>query len=204
MSLGLREPSLPPALRAVAQRELGETATTRRDALSELNRRVSCAREQNDRLTELQRESEGEAQIDDKFLLRFLRCKKFDVERSYGVWVGYHRYRRENAAIFRELNATSVQHVWRSGVIGGLPTRDRKGRAVLVSFPGRWNPDEVTLEELLGAMVLQLEHLIASEETQVHGIVFIADFEGFSFAQATSLKPWYFQKMASLVQVNTM
>ena len=208
MSVDLKEPSLPPSLAAVATHELGETSSTRRDSLRELRRRISSVTE----LTELERsdgqpeqrrasEAHLELELDDRYLLRFLRCKKFDVGRSYSVWEGYHRFRRENEEMFRELTPGSVRHVWHSGVIGGLTERDRKGRAVLVSFPGRWDPEEVRLEEVLGALVLQLERLVASEETQVQGIVLVADFEGFSFSQATSLKPWYFQKMTSLVQV---
>lgn len=180
---------LSPELAALAARELNETPSARRQALAEMRRRLSESRRFSG------------AELSDGFLLRFLRCKKFDVARSVTVYERYHSFREENQKLFTDLCAEGVQHVWEAGVVGGLPSRDRKGRAVMVSFPGRWDPEQHSLEEVLKALVLQLEHLIRSEETQVTGIVLLADFRDFSLYHARSIRPWYFQLMTSLVQV---
>ena len=70
----------------------------------------------------------------------------------------------------------------------------------MVAFPGRWNPEAHSLEDILRAMILQLEYFITSVETQINGIVLIADFNNFSLYQARCIRPWYFQLMSSLVQ----
>ena len=175
--------SLPPDLAAIALRELSESPKSRRLALRELRKKIQ------------------ELVVEDAVLLRFLRCKKFDVRRSLSVYQGYQRFRAEHSELFDGLEPQSVQHVWESGVVGALKSRDKEGRSVMVGFPGRWDPVEHSLEDVLKALVLQLEHLIESEETQIKGIVLIADFKAFSFYQARCLRPWYFQRMASLVQV---
>jgi len=193
MSLDLKEHSLPPELAATALRELNETPTMRREGLRELRRRVAETEDADDTLV-----------ADSAFLLRFLRCKKFDVNRSFSVYQGYCRFRRDNADMLEDLDPHSVRHVWDGGVIGALSARDKKGRSVMVGFPGRWEPCEHGLEDVLRALVLQLEHLIVSEETQVNGIVLIADFKNFSLYQARCLRPWYFQMMTSLVQVRIL
>lgn len=181
--------ALSPELAVIAAKELNESPARRSQALFKLRER-------------LQSECTGYEHQSDAFLLRFLRCKKFDVERSLCVYERYHSFRDENADLFAELSADSVRHIWEAGVLGGLQERDRNGRAVMIAFPGRWNPEEHSLEDMLKALVLQLEYLIRSDETQVTGIVLIADFKDFSFYHARSVRPWYFQLMTALVQVS--
>ena len=177
---------LSPELAAVAALELGETPATRRQAISELRRVL---------------EQDGHKEEEYHVLLRFLRCKKFDVQRALSVYNGYRSFREDNPDIFKDLNTAQVRHIWQSGVLGGLSTRDIKGRSVMVSFPGRWDPETHSLSDMLRAMVLQLENLIQSNETQIHGIVLIADFKDFSLYQARCIRPWYFQMLSALVQV---
>lgn len=180
---------LSPELAPIAARELNETPTTRRQSLTELKRRLN---------------KDKEVLEDDTILLRFLRCKKFDVQRAISVYDGYHSYRRDNPCLFKDLSISSVNHIWESGVLGGLKDRDKKGRAIMVAFPGRWNPEEHSLEDMLRAMIIQLEHYIQSIETQINGIVLIADFTDFSLYQARCIRPWYIQMMSALVQVSSV
>jgi len=88
----------------------------RREGLRELRRRVAETEDADDTLV-----------ADSAFLLRFLRCKKFDVNRSFSVYQGYCRFRRDNADMLEDLDPHSVRHVWDGGVIGALSARDKKG-----------------------------------------------------------------------------
>ena len=179
---------LPPDLAAMAARELNETPPVRRQALIEFRQALG--------------EEEGERVLDeDALLLKFLRCKKFDVSRSLSVYNGYRAFRRENKELFTDLTPSRVGHIWDNGLLGALESRDKHGRAVMVSFPGAWDPETQSLDDILRAMVLQLEHLIENTTTQVTGIVLIADFKDFSLYQAKCIRPWFFQAMSSLVQV---
>lgn len=195
--------ALPPNLAEVAQRELNETPAARTECLIQLRQRLQLSEEQN-----IVEEDDGtkeeavDASIpDDRFLLRFLRSKKFNVQRSYAMYGNYRRFFRDHPEIAAGLNPKAVRHVWDEGVLGGLKQRDLRGRSVIVTFPGRWDPASHALEDVLRALVLQLEYMIMSEETQVKGFVLLADFTDFSFHQMRSLKPWYIQTMATLMQV---
>lgn len=203
--------SLPPHLAEVARLELNETPSTRAECLRQLRQRLrrrSLDSETYSDEDEAEESEEGESYDregveipDDRFLLRFLRSKKFDVRRSQAMYERYRRFFCDNPAVATGLNPHAVRHVWDAGVLGGLRDRDRRGRSVMVAFPGRWDPAAHSLEDVLRAMILQLEHMILSEETQVNGIVLVADFTNFSFYHVRCLKPWYFQTMATLVQV---
>ena len=184
--------SLPPDLAVVAARELNETPQLRRQALIEFRKALNEEEAQEDRSTTPE---------DDSVLLRFLRCKKFDVSRSLSVYNGYKAFRRSNRELFNDLTPSRVSHIWDNGLLGALESRDKHGRAVMVSFPGAWDPETQPLEDVLRAMILQLEHLIENTTTQVTGIVLIADFKDFSLYQAKCIRPWFFQGMSSLVQV---
>lgn len=185
--------SLSPELAAVAARELNETPAIRRTAMAEIKQQLT---------------SEGgekeQSSTNEGLLLKCLRCKKFDVQRAVSVYQGYRSFRDNYPDIFTNLTCSSVRHVWDSGLLGALETRDRHGRAVMISFPGQWDPETQQLEDILKSMVLQLEYLIESPETQVNGIVLIADFKDFTLYQARCIRPWFFQMMSSLVQVSTV
>lgn len=68
---------LPTSVRAVAERELGETPSRRRAELKNLRRLIA--------------EEEGfNPRQDDAFLLRFLRCRKYDADRAFKVSENYN------------------------------------------------------------------------------------------------------------------
>lgn len=198
--------ALPPNLAEVARRELNETPAARTECLIQLRQRLQLSKNQTH-----YEEQEGDAGTkeeavdasipDDKFLLRFLRSKKFNVQRSYAMYENYRQFFRDHPEIAAGLNPKAVRHVWDDGVLGGLRHRDLRGRSVIVTFPGRWDPASHALEDVLCALVLQLEYMIMSEETQVKGFILLADFTNFSFHQMRCLKPWYIQTMATLMQV---
>lgn len=211
--------SLPPSLAEVARRELNETPAARTECLIQFRRRLSRnailyrtsnGSEDDDSSPEYSGSSEVNDDVpDDAILLRFLRSKKFDVQRSCAMYENYIQFFRDHpqlSSVLRESPTASeaVRHVWEAGVVGGLRERDARGRSVLVTFPGRWNPAKHSLEDVLLALVLQLEFMITSEETQVRGFVLVADFTDFSLHQMRSLKPWYIQTLSTLMQVSLL
>ena len=215
MTADLGDHSLPPDLAEVARRELNETPAARTECLIQFRRRLTrnalcygmCSDDGGEEDGYYSAESSASSEEgvpDDRFLLRFLRSKKFDVQRSYAMYKNYHQFFRDHPELSLGLDdIEKIRHVWDAGVVGGLKERDAHGRGVLLTFPGRWDPALHSLEDVLRALVLQLEFMIASEETQVRGFVLVADFTDFSLYQMRSLKPWYFQTMSTLMQVYT-
>ena len=75
---------------------------------------------------------------DAAFLLRFLRAKKFDVERAYQLILKHYEVKCEtkNKELFSNMRPSAVRHVLDDGVTGVLTQRDKFGRRVLIFRPG--------------------------------------------------------------------
>lgn len=110
--------------------ELFEVPEERLDKIAELREKIIVA----------QRSSEHKgifSRQDDSFLLRFLRAKKFDVERSLQLYLNYYKYRHKHAQLMSDLSVQSVQHVLQRGLFAVLDTPSNTGSKVLVVFPAR-------------------------------------------------------------------
>lgn len=57
------------------------------------------------------------------------------------------------------------------------------------------------MTENIRAIYLSLEKLIESEETQVNGIVILADYEGVGLSQASHFGPFIAKKVIGILQV---
>ena len=182
-------PELSYSLREKARKELNETPEVQVEALTDLRRRI------------LSQCPTSEARTDSAYLIRFLRPKKYVVSKALTLYKNYHKIRRTHPEVFEELEPKHVQHVWKSCFVGGLPSKDREGRRIMVVSPQYWRPHEVSLKDALRSLICQLEYIIDDEETQINGIVLIADFSKFTFEQARSLRPTYIQLFVNLIQV---
>lgn len=77
--------------------------------------------------------------MDDDFLLRFLRARKFDYDRAYQLLLNYYQIRAENKDIFKDLRPSAVKPVLDAGVSIVLPQRDKHGRRILLFRPGQYS-----------------------------------------------------------------
>ena len=67
---------------------------------------------------------------DGPFLLRFLRARKFDIERALALYVKYYHNRVVYSGVFEEFTPQSCANVLRSGVLRVLEHRMRDGAKV--------------------------------------------------------------------------
>ncbi|TFK03759.1 lathosterol oxidase [Platysternon megacephalum] len=116
--------------------------------------------------------------LDDAFLLRFLRARKFDYDRALQLLVNYHSCRRSWPEVFNNLKPSAIKAVLASGFVTVLPHLDTEGRHVVCIRPDRWTPSNYPITENIRAIYLTLEKLIQSEETQVNGKAHITIFTG--------------------------
>lgn len=124
---------------------------------------------------------------DDKFLLCFLRARKFDITRATKLFVNYFKYRHKYASMLGELTPEAVKPALSQNIISILPHRTNNGSKILMAHFGKVNFDELIMEDLMKAMVILLDHMIKDEETQVHGIAFCEDLDGMSFLDMMKL-----------------
>lgn len=138
--------------------------------------------------------------LDDAFLLRFLRARKFDYDRAMQLLLNYHCSRRAWPEVFHDLRPSTVKHVLDLGFLTVLPRPDPHGRYILCLRPGKWKPNDYPFVDNIRAIYLTLEKLIQPEETQVNGIVILADYTGVGLSQASSLGPFLAKKVVGILQ----
>lgn len=76
--------------------------------------------------------------LDDAFLLRFLRARKFDYDRALQLLVNYHCCRRSWPEVFTNLRPSAIKPVLESGFVTVLPHLDPEGRHVVCIRPGNF------------------------------------------------------------------
>ena len=115
---------------------------------------------------------------DAEFLIRFLRARKFDYERSYALLESYYRMRAQHPHIYRALKPSAVEQLWADGVTQVLPHPDKFGRRIIYYRPGKLQYDKYSVDDFLKAANMNLEHIIRDEVTQVNGVVVISNGDG--------------------------
>ncbi|XP_064480887.1 alpha-tocopherol transfer protein-like isoform X2 [Ornithodoros turicata] len=171
----------------IAERELRETPLKRQKDLNLMREMIRSDPEMNPR-------------TDDAFLLRFLRCRKFDCHRAYKVLRQYYKLRHNNPQLFKAFHPTNQKETFRHNLQMVLPDRDPKGCAVFIFKGGHWNPYTCTAEDIFRANVMCLEQAIMDPVTQVTGIVALMDMKGFSFTHLRFCPASHLQKVVSLIQ----
>lgn len=71
-------------------------------------------------------------------------------------------------------------------------------------FTGKWKPNDYPFVDNVRAIYLTLEKLIQPEETQVNGIVILADYTGVGMSQASNPGPFLAKKVVSILQVRNL
>ncbi|XP_019637472.1 PREDICTED: alpha-tocopherol transfer protein-like [Branchiostoma belcheri] len=157
--------TLSSALKKLAEDELNETDSNR-------DRDIQALREKVRGLPGLNSRTDG------GFLVRFLRTRKYNVERAFQLVQSYYKARVDAPEFYDNFTPSSVRHVLDSGIVAVLRDRDKEGRRIVVFRIDKWNPVVITLAEIFKTGFLLMEKIIEEEETQVAGVVFIEDLAG--------------------------
>lgn len=72
------------------------------------------------------------------------------------------------------------------------------------AFTGKWKPNDYPFVDNVRAIYLTLEKLIQPEETQVNGVVILADYTGVGMSQASNPGPFLAKKVVSILQVRNV
>ncbi|XP_070539581.1 alpha-tocopherol transfer protein-like [Ptychodera flava] len=170
-----------------AKRELNEDPATRQQKLNELRDLFKNRPDINFRL-------------DDAFLLRFLRNKKFDVDRTLKALIHYYKVRRDYREIFDNYKPSAVRDTLNFQHDFICPSRDKEGRVVFVTRIGLM--DEYDVTEVVKAQLLLLETLLCDEEVQVNGMVYAVDWAKLSSKDMKYTSPMMLKKVTDVYLIH--
>lgn len=155
-----------------AKSELGEDPDTRSELIQKLRDSLTQWKPQT-----IEEKSLVVRNVDSRFLLMFLRARKFDENKALQLYVGYLKFRHKHS----QWLSKSVEHVYESGVVKVLNSRALDGSKVICIYPGNWDTSSVPFLDNFHATFLVMDKLIQDEETQVHGFSILYDFTNSSF-----------------------
>ncbi|XP_066582190.1 alpha-tocopherol transfer protein-like [Prorops nasuta] len=163
----------------VAKDELREDKNTRDQALMQMRDWIKM----NPRIEN--------CRLDGQFLLRFLRCKKFNVPMAQEAVERYLLLRQVYHPAFHHLDCSdsTIEELLTLGYLFAAPGRDVKGRRVIIARPGVFDPHKYTNADMCRIHAVTYETLMEDEESQVRGFVHFADGAGVSFPHLTLFTP---------------
>ncbi|XP_050101255.1 alpha-tocopherol transfer protein-like isoform X2 [Anopheles aquasalis] len=179
--------------REKAEKELGETG-------GELTyTRIRQLRQQLNIYNENHQRDLG-CRRDDSFLLRFLRAKKFDVEKAFKMMQKYYKMKEEHPEIFKVSPPSEMKFMLEMQIQTMLPKKDEHGRQIYLFRVEKCDPYKIPVDYVFRSNVLALEDAVRHPETQIGGLVVLLDMAGLGFAHARYLSPHLARKTVEVVQ----
>ncbi|XP_065292346.1 alpha-tocopherol transfer protein-like isoform X2 [Dermacentor albipictus] len=178
----------------VARRELGETPAVKQMALKELRELISGEPSLN-------------CPMDDDFLVKFLRARKYDKQSAFENIKKYFKVRRDRPELFEELTPSNIPFdvvCRRHQLLTVSHHTDPLGRMVLLMKIGSWNTEICTLNDFFRVGIALGECFLLRQDFQVRGIVVIVDLKGLNVYHLSYYTPSVIRTLVSLVQIRLL
>lgn len=120
--------------------------------------------------------------LDDKFLLQFLRTKKFRMNKATELFENYMLLKHSNPRY--DFNDAAISKLWalyETGVAYPLTERDEEGRRIIFVQTRKLDPKLFSATDALQLLTWIAKVILEEEETQIAGIITIIDQSEISF-----------------------
>ncbi|GFT54839.1 clavesin-2 [Nephila pilipes] len=172
-----------PYFAKIAEEELGETCEVREKCLAEVKKRI-------------EEEPNFQPLMDEEFLIRFLRAKKYNVDRAFNTLKNYYSFKSRYSGIVTDFTPHDLKFVFEMDKVLVSPKRARNGEGILIVFIGSFDIDKCTIEQHLAASLIGAEIGMETEGSQVCGSHCVIDMQGMTFRK---LKHYFQPSFVSLV-----
>ncbi|CRK93842.1 CLUMA_CG007369, isoform A [Clunio marinus] len=158
-----------------AFKELREDGTRKKQALEQFREWIS----KQGHITK--------CRIDDDFLLRFLRVKKYSNDQAFKMLEKYLVSCESYPQWFRSLNLDDerIKEIYQSGYIFPLKDRDENGCRVILIRACKLDTKKFTFADILKSINFVIFTLLEEAETQIAGFVFIVDHKNITMDYVT-------------------
>ncbi|KAK5637887.1 hypothetical protein RI129_000190 [Pyrocoelia pectoralis] len=171
----------------IAEKELKEDEKTREQCLAHLREWISQNRDIDNCI------------LDDSFLLRFLRSKKYSLHMAQQMLLKYLNLRKCFNHIFYGLDYMDEKfmRLLHVGYIFPSPFVDKYGRRVVITTPKKFDTSIYTSTDMARAHMLTYETLVDDEDTQILGVTHVGDLAG---ASPSLITMWSVTEFATLLK----
>ncbi|XP_065292349.1 alpha-tocopherol transfer protein-like [Dermacentor albipictus] len=139
----------------------------------------------------------------DDLLLKFLRARKFNADRTFNSLKNFFKVRRENPGMLDDLRPSHIPFdsaCRKHGLVTLSRKTDPNGRAAVLFRFGAWNTDICSLNDYFRVCVVHALHIVIQEPFQVKGVVVVLDLKGLGPYHFAHYTPSNMRKFFTLVQ----
>ncbi|OQR69713.1 alpha-tocopherol transfer protein-like [Tropilaelaps mercedesae] len=156
-----------------AEKLLGETPAKRAESLKEFRKNLAMVEDFEPKMD------------DDRFLLRFLRARKFDVDKALKLMRNFYKVRLQNPRLYVPIGMgpRDFKHLYELDCCALLRHRNPlDGTVVLVCRFGKWRPSTgVGPLDIYTPAVYGGELIMDQPEVQLNGFTLILDLQGLEY-----------------------
>ncbi|XP_067141842.1 alpha-tocopherol transfer protein-like [Centruroides vittatus] len=142
-------------------------------------------------------------QMDDIFLLGFLRARKYDIERSLQLLKNYFKVRIEYPQYFKNLLPSKLGHALELNMMQFLPKLDQDGSYIYVFKFRNWDTSVASGIDMLRETMLVLDFQLNFHRTQEKKIVVIIDSAGLSLTHFYHFSPRIISSLVTFILKNS-